>query len=61
MAKRRKDIPKLPAEPPAINIDNDRYRSTNYIRRFILFDTDDADRIIAHSSNLQLEILSIGT
>ena len=54
MAKRRKDTPKLPADLPAINIDNDRYRVTNYSRRFLLFDTNDDDRIIAHSSNVQL-------
>ena len=54
MAKRRKDTPKLPADLPAINIDNDRYRITNYNRRFLLFDTNDDDRIIAHSSNVQL-------
>ena len=58
MSRRRQDTPKLPTDLPAINIDQDRYRLTNYNRRFILFDTNDDDRIIAHSSNVQLEILS---
>ena len=58
MSRRRQDTPKLPANLPAIDIDNDRYRLTSYNRRFILFDTNDEDRIIAHSSNVQLEILS---
>ena len=58
MSRRRNDTPKIPIDLPAINIDQDRYRLTNYNRRFVLFDTNDDDRIIAHSSNVQLEILS---
>ena len=53
MSRRRQDTPKLPADLPSINIDQDRYKLTNYNRQFILFDTNDDDRIIAHSSNVQ--------
>ena len=58
IASRRKDIPKLPQNLPVIKIDEDRYRLTSYYRRFLLFDTHDEDRIIAHVSSTQLEILS---
>ena len=58
LASRRKDIPKLPDSLPAIKIDKDRYRLTAYKTRFLLFDTNDEDRIIAHVSSTQLEILS---
>ena len=58
MSRRRQDTPKFTENLPAIDIDNDRYRLSSYNRRFILFDTNDEDRIIAHSSNVQLEILS---
>ena len=51
MSRRRQDTPKLLIDLPAINIDQNRYRLTNYNRRFVLFDTNDDDRIIAHSSN----------
>ena len=56
IASRRKDIPKLPENLPAIKIDEDRYRLTSYNKRFLLFDTN--DRIITHVSSTQLEILS---
>ena len=58
IASRRKDIPKLPQKLPEIKIDEDRYRLTSYNRRFLLFDTNDEDRIIAHVSCTQLEIFS---
>ena len=33
ISRRRQDTPKLPADLPVINIDQDRYRLTNYNRR----------------------------
>ena len=53
---RRKDTPVLPKTREAIQLDR-MYITTLYNRRFLLFDTQGCNRIIAYASDYQIEIL----
>ncbi|CAF1083593.1 unnamed protein product [Brachionus calyciflorus] len=56
--KRNQDIPSLPKSLERIDSSLPRFQKTTYKKRFLLFDTDDKERIIAFASDIQLEILS---
>ncbi|CAF1019326.1 unnamed protein product, partial [Brachionus calyciflorus] len=57
---RKENLPPLPKERSDIIFEDDyaRFTETNCHNRFLLFDTKDNNRIIAFSSDTQLEILS---
>lgn len=44
---RNKDVPKLPKDKCQIDLTNSRFTNTCYSKPFLLFDTNDNDRIIA--------------
>ncbi|CAF1033769.1 unnamed protein product [Brachionus calyciflorus] len=52
------NIPKLPKEKNEIDLTNPRFTSKSYSKPFLLFDTNDKDRITAFASDIQLEILA---
>ena len=57
---RKENLPPLPKERSDIIFEDDyaRFTETNCHNRFLLFDTKDNNRIIAFSSDTQLEIIS---
>ncbi|CAF0925869.1 unnamed protein product, partial [Brachionus calyciflorus] len=55
---RNKDIPTLPKNIQHVDLTSERYSNTKYKTRFLLFDTNDKERIIAYASDNQLQILS---
>ena len=57
---RRKETPLLPKTLITIDIDG-KYCLTSYHQPFLLFDTQDNNRIIAYSSEYQMEILAKST
>jgi hypothetical protein len=59
--QRNKDIPKNPKSVDKIDLSSERFSNTLYKKRFLLFDTNDDDRIIAYASDIQLTILAKAT
>ena len=57
---RREDTPLLPKSKETIDLDG-QYLITIYGQRFLLFDTKGTERIIAYSSNFQMEILGLSS
>lgn len=55
---RNKDIPSVPKTTQHVDLTNERYTTTIYKTRFLLFDTNDRERIIAYASDYQLQILA---
>jgi hypothetical protein len=54
-----KPFKEIPKSTDDIQLNDDLYRNTADGRRFLLFDTNDQDRIICHASDHQLECLSM--
>ncbi|CAF1068910.1 unnamed protein product, partial [Brachionus calyciflorus] len=55
------DIPALPKIKSDISLTFDRFKLISSYKNFILYDTNDTDRIITFASKLQIEILSKST
>ncbi|CAF1122404.1 unnamed protein product [Brachionus calyciflorus] len=51
-------MPSIPKSLENIDLTLQRYRETTYHKRFLLFDTNDSERIISFASDMQLHILS---
>ncbi|CAF0954109.1 unnamed protein product [Brachionus calyciflorus] len=54
--KRNQDMPTFQKSLSNIDLSIQRYKETTYNKRFLLFDTNDKDRIIAFSSDILLNI-----